>query len=419
MLTDAAVLRRAGWRAAGQTTALIAAVLVLVGLMVLGFDRRAQSQATDQFLADTIARVDDAGDPPPGVAIALVDADGEVTTSPDAPGEVQTIVGGPAGYSGVELDGVPYRVLVGEGVSGRAAVLVDLRPREAAEHRLVASLLLASLAALAGAGVVVALLSRRAIRPLARALSLQRRFVADASHELRAPLTVLHTRAQMLVERARRQDLDDAWLRQLDGLVTDTRALGEVVEDLLLTAELEADPDALRAVDLAGVAEQVRGSFASHAEAAGVALRVETHADASVVVKGSEQALRRAVSALVDNALAHERPGGSVLIRLEKREAEVRLTVADTGVGLDPSTVEQLFDRFARGPAQPSGGRRFGIGLSLVREVVTAHGGRVLVAGTPGDGAAFTLVLPAAAAPPSGRTQHRPARIGADPATDP
>ena len=101
------------------------------------------------------------------------------------------------------------------------------------------------------------------------------------------------------------------------------------------------------------------------------------------------------LAALVDNALGHERRGGSVLIQLDRDPDVVRLTVADTGVGLDPADTERLFARSAHGAQQPGGGRRYGIGLALVHEVVTEHGGRVLVAGAPGKGAAFTLVLPA------------------------
>ena len=211
---------------------------------------------------------------------------------------------------------------------------------------------------------------------------------------MRAPLTVLHTRAQMLANRADRDGLNEDWRRQLGGLVTDTRARGEVVEDLLLTAELEAHAETSRLVDLKVVAEQVRDAFAAHAQATGVDLRVQA-GSAAVVVVGSEHALRRAVSALVDNALGHERRGGSVLIQLDREADVVRLTVADTGVGLDPAAAEGLFARSAHGAEQPHGGRRYGIGLALVQEVVTELGGRVLVAGAPGEGAAFTLVLPA------------------------
>ena len=406
--TAAAVLRRAGWRATVQTTALIALLLVVVAVLVFALDGRAQRRVTDQFLTQVVARADDAGDPPPGVALALRGRSGAVTTSPAAPQALRAFLDGPVGYADVRLDGADYRVLVKERSGKRVAALIDLRPREAAERRLLASVLLASLTALAGAGVVVALLSRRAMRPLARALSLQRRFVADASHELRAPLTVLHTRAQMLANRADRAGLDEGWRRQLGGLVTDTRALGEVVEDLLLTAELEAHAETHRLVDLEAVAEQVRDAFAAHAQAAGVDLRVQA-GSAAVVVLGSELALRRAVSALVDNALGHERPGGSVLIQLDRDPDVVRLTVADTGVGLDPAAAERLFARSAHGAQQPRGGRRYGIGLALVQEVVTEHGGRVLVAGAPGKGAAFTLVLPAQTANVEAEPRNRTA----------
>src|SRR6185312_7428485 len=97
------------------------------------------------------------------------------------------------------------------------------------------------LVGIVAAAVAGAFLGRRAVRPLARALSLQRRFVADASHELRTPLAVLHTRAELIRRRLDRASpaRDDRLRADVVQLAADTRALGEVVEDLLLSAELQ------------------------------------------------------------------------------------------------------------------------------------------------------------------------------------
>ncbi|MDN5586490.1 MAG: ATP-binding protein [Brevibacterium sp.] len=114
------------------------------------------------------------------------------------------------------------------------------------------------------------------------------------------------------------------------------------------------------------------------------------------MVLGIESALRRAVLALVDNALAHERPGGHVLLRVERDRDQVKVRVSDTGIGIAPEVVPILFDRFSHGEMQPAGSRRYGIGLSLVREIAHAHRGEVIIESTPGVGSAFELILPAA-----------------------
>ena len=128
-LTDAAVLRRAGWRATVQTTALIALLLAVVAVLVFALDGRAQRRVTDQFLTQVVARADDAGDPPPGVALALRGRSGAVTTSPAAPQALRALLDGPVGYADLQLDGADYRVLVKERSGQRVAALIDLRPR--------------------------------------------------------------------------------------------------------------------------------------------------------------------------------------------------------------------------------------------------------------------------------------------------
>ena len=136
--------------------------------------------------------------------------------------------------------------------------------------------------------------------------------------------------------------------------------------------------------------------MADHAQKSGIAVDVSVAGTGEPMVLGIESALRRAVLALVDNALAHERPGGHVLLRVERDRDHVRIRVSDTGIGIGPEAVPVLFDRFSHGPTQPAGSRRYGIGLSLVREIAHAHRGKVFVESTPDVGSSFEIVLPVA-----------------------
>ena len=230
---------------------------------------------------------------------------------------------------------------------------------------------------------------------------MQRRFVADASHELRAPLTVLHTRIQLLARR-----FDDAnaeqTKEQIDALAADTRALGEVIEDLLASASMTEEDAPRDRIDLATVAHVVHDSMFQHAETAGVSLVVELDSvvvpNEDLVVLGSASALRRAITSLVDNALAHEHPGGTIAIAIRRHKDNVHIDVRDDGVGIDPFDVDTLFTRFSHGQAHTATGdrQRYGIGLALVREIAHAHRGEITVTQTPGGGATFTLIIPAA-----------------------
>ncbi|MFD0817206.1 sensor histidine kinase, partial [Micromonospora zhanjiangensis] len=114
-----------------------------------------------------------------------------------------------------------------------------------------------------------------------------------------------------------------------------------------------------------------------------------------LLVPGIESALRRAVGELLANAVNHTPPGGRVDLTVSRGAGGlVELTVTDTGVGFDPGEADRLFDRFHRGPGGHE--RRYGLGLALLREVVTGHRGTVEAASTPGAGARFTIRLPAA-----------------------
>jgi len=250
------------------------------------------------------------------------------------------------------------------------------------------------------AGLVGFLAARRAVAPLQKALALQRRFVADAGHELRTPMAVLHTRAQLL---ARRIPPDDPSRPLADQLLADSRAVGEIVEEMLISAQLTVDPGTVELLDTAELIADTVTSMSVLAAEAGVSLHAVTRNNLTVL--GSRAALRRALTALVDNALAHTPPGGHVTVFTEDSGPWVQLTVSDDGEGLAGQDAERLTERFARG--QPSdrrvgGSRRFGLGLSLAREVAAAHGGTLTLTGTPPPGVRATIRLPA----PAGGRDH-------------
>ncbi len=391
--------------AAIQLAVAVAVTLVLVGGLAFWWTIRAEHDTEER----TVRKVTVAAGPQlvgiDGVVLLYRGADGFRDTSPGAPAVLQTfeVTRLSPGWSDAHIDDRDYEVYVVDRADGSRTVgLLDVTARNQSASRLAGSLLLAGVVGVAAAAVLGGLLGRRSARPIAHALDLQRRFVADASHELRTPLAVLHTRAQLIQRRLARHSgpVDERLSADVAQLAADTWALGEVVEDLLLSAELEHQPAREGVgVDVADLVHALVASFAPYADERRITLCANVGAGALTVI-GVPSSLRRALGALLDNALSHVPAGGTVAVSIERAAGAngdvVTVAVADDGEGLDPADSNRLLDRFARGEHAGDVGRRFGLGLALVREVVEAHGGHLHIGGQPGRGACFTVVLPAA-----------------------
>jgi two-component system, OmpR family, sensor kinase len=397
--TDNQLIRRARLRATVQIAVLFAsAVLLLDGLAALLVLQTGHADARRQ-VAQAIADQDALTNPPRGTWIYRQDGHG-LRRSPGAP-EVPpdpadlaaTHADGRARNSLLHRDGREYQVRTERAAGGTVQAALDITDAERERHRLYAALAAAGIAGLLVAVVVGAAIARRSIAPLGDALARQERFVADASHELRTPLTQLHLRAQLL-ERGLASGADAEQVRaDARALVAGTRHLGDIVQELLLAAQLREQPLATGPVDLAHLARDAVEAESARAAQRGIALTVR--AEQVAPVRGLATPLRRVLAALLDNAIAHTPAGGHVQIRLASGPdaATVSCVVEDDGEGFPPGDREAIFERFARGGHGDR--RRFGLGLALVREVVQAHGGTVRADGRPGEGATFTLVLPA------------------------
>ncbi|WP_154606001.1 MULTISPECIES: sensor histidine kinase [Arthrobacter] len=253
------------------------------------------------------------------------------------------------------------------------------------------AMLVAGLGGILAAGAIGWLSARSAIRPLGKALALQRRFIQDASHELRTPLTILDARVQ-LAERKVPPGSDAA--RLLAQIRTDTAALSTTVQELLLAATGDHDSP-VDPVNVSTVVDAVIADLQDLAGSRGVHLEVKHGGDARVRIQANS--LRRAVLGLVDNALNHTPSGGDVTVRTSLVGRDARITVSDTGTGISGIDQARVFERFARTSDAPVGGRRsYGLGLALVREIATAAGGRIDISATGPRGTVMELTLPAA-----------------------
>ncbi len=229
---------------------------------------------------------------------------------------------------------------------------------------------------------------------LERGAAERRRFVQDAVHELRTPLTVIEATTSAVIDGV--YDHDDAHLRTVRD---QARLLARIVDDLRTISLAEEGRLELRRerVDLGEVVGEVVRGFEARAAAAGQVLGVEAAAKGPTVSADPDR-VRQVLAALLDNALRHAPPGGRVVAAVVDRGNGTRVEVRDSGAGIPDEDLDRVFDRLYQGdPARDRRTGSAGLGLSIVRALVEAHGGRVGAGRAPEGGAVVWFELPPAA----------------------
>jgi two-component system OmpR family sensor kinase len=221
---------------------------------------------------------------------------------------------------------------------------------------------------------------------LADSLEAQRRFLADASHELRGPLTSIRSNAGFLVAHPDATEEDRS--AALDDISAESERMSGLVDGLLALARTDAgQPLAMASVDLTEVAHDVVHRWRHGARP------ITVRADRPVRVIGDEDALSRLVAILVDNAVVHGK--GEIAVDVGCPNGRVMLAVSDRGPGVHPADLDRIFERFVR--ADRAGRERgAGLGLAIARAIADAHGGRVQAGNRDDGGAVFVVDLPPA-----------------------
>lgn len=218
-----------------------------------------------------------------------------------------------------------------------------------------------------------------------------RQFSTDVSHELRTPLTAIQGQLEVALFTASvKEDLQEA----VENALQDVERLANLVRALLLLSQSESgqSPVNKTVVDLSEIIEDLVDQFQIPAEAEGVQLTSVNSATALCEVDRTQ--IERVVTNLLANAIKYTPRGGWTRAYAETVENSVRLVVEDSGVGIPPTHLPHIFDRFYRVP-DPNPEKGLGLGLSFVAAIVKAHGGEIHVESQPGIGSRFAVTLPA------------------------
>ena len=234
-------------------------------------------------------------------------------------------------------------------------------------------------------------LAGRALVPIQQAFARQQTFVADAAHELRTPLTSLRVAVELLLRHRNMKQQDDNQL--LDDVRAELERLERLANDLLTLARSDLGELSLAVGELdlhALVAETVRRIQPLAAEYGTQITLVGP--DQPLWLEGDPDRLQQVLLILLDNALKYGQ-GGQVTVQVERQGHQATVHVVDNGPGIPTEALQKVFDRFYRlDPARPTGGS--GLGLSIARSLVTAHGGKIEVTSVLGKGTTVTVRLP-------------------------
>ncbi|MDZ4718075.1 MAG: ATP-binding protein [Roseiflexaceae bacterium] len=327
---------------------------------------------------------------PINVVAAPISPNLEAVTSALAKGSDARIV---SNSTGARVRLLTYRL---DGAVGPAAIQVGrvLSDQDTILRGLLSGLLLLGLPVAMLVGGASWWMAGRSLLPARQAWERQQTFVANASHELRTPITLVRASTEValrglaLAEHDRRELLQDV-LQECDHM-------SRLVDDLLLLSRLDAGHMNIdqQQINLTELFDDVARQVGRLAEQRGIALNVAT---GNGVIRADPSRLRQVLLILLDNALRHTPPGGTVTISAQGSDttAFVDLIVEDSGSGIDPAHLPHLFDRFYRVDSARGVGGGTGLGLAIAKGLIEAQQGRITIASELGHGTRVVVHMPA------------------------
>ncbi len=278
--------------------------------------------------------------------------------------------------------------------SGKQLVAVAVANQEELEDKYAD--LIAAFAAIAFAALILVaaggfILVRKSTAPIERSIEFTRRFMADAAHELRTPITILRTRAEIALQQPREAA---NYVSALRGVEAEAHRLGGIVDSLLVLARADAGERQIEKerIFLDDIAVDAAGAAQVMARQKNVEITVEEFEEAPV--EGDPALIRQLVMILLDNAVKFTDAGGQVRVRVSMHEGAPTFVVEDTGIGIKPDERSRVFQRFFRGETARSRTDGAGLGLSIASWITGEHGAEITLNSEPGKGTKVTVAFP-------------------------
>jgi two-component system OmpR family sensor kinase len=310
---------------------------------------------------------------------------GQISRSFSETGQLRTVIL-PVYRHGVKQPGAP---LVGYIRASESTAALTAELRRLRWGLGIGGLLMTGLAALSGIW-----LTRQALRPVVQSLTRLQQFTADASHELRNPLTAI--RASVAVMQSHRERVDPADWGKLDAIAAASTQMSHLVDDLLLLARMDqqwTEAASWRRVAVDEILEDLVEFWSDRATQTQISLTA--HLQPNILMQGNPDQLHRLFNNLITNALTYSPAGSRVTVTLTHDALNAIATIQDTGIGIAPQHLPYIFDRFWRAdPSRTPDDGGSGLGLAIVQSIVTQHHGKITVQSQLHQGSCFRVELP-------------------------
>lgn len=292
-----------------------------------------------------------------------------------------------------KLDGTYWAFMVKPGFDSYKVVFLDITSQQAFLTNLIYTFLVVALVMLIFIFFISSFFANRSIQPIKEAFDKQKQFIADASHELKTPLTVINTNVDVLLSNG--EDTINTQSKWLYYIKSESERMNKLTNDLLYLTQIDYSDIRMIFTDF-NMSETVENIILTM-EAVIFENHISLHYDIepNLITHGNNEQIQQVVMILLDNAVKYANSKGTINISLKKHYNTLHLSVTNTGEGIPEEHLDKIFDRFYRtdkSRARKSGG--YGLGLAIAKAIIEQHNGKIFVKSVVNESTTFTVELP-------------------------
>ena len=286
---------------------------------------------------------------------------------------------------------VKFAFLIAEKSNGKIYVFIDILSRVDTMDYFIYFAASSWAASMICVFVISMFLASKAIKPVKESIEKQDKFITDASHELRTPISVIRTNVELVMDSPE-QTVEEN-MKWLTYIHSDAKRIAKMTEDLLVLSRPNTHKEIIKSeIDLSSIIEDIFDSFRQLLKKHNLEGELENIPDVSIMA--DEYSIKQLLTILLDNAIKYTNEG-SIKLKLEKDEKNIYIKVTDTGIGISQENAEKIFERFFRADksrTKNTGGS--GLGLSIANVIAKEHNGKITVKSELGKGSEFCVTLP-------------------------